>query len=463
MSPEAYQEMWATIAAGGEWHGEFHNRKKCGELYWETASLSPVWNAEGRITHYIALKEDITDHKRLEEFLRLSEARFRGYFELGVAGMAITSPAKDCLEVNEQMSLMLGYTAQEFRSLSWTDFTHPEDLPDEVEQFNRILTGECDGYSVDKRVIRKDGRMLDTTTSVKCVRRADGTVDYLMMLLLDVTEHKQAARQLVELREHEERVRRDLEREQALNEIKGRFVSLVSHEFRTPLCIIKMAASLLETNGPGGSGAEAAGPVREIQRAVEHMTGMMDDLLLHEKIQRGTIECQPAPVNVEAFCRALIPELLHPLHPHRVVECTVEAAVGEVLLDQTVLRHILGNLLGNALKYSGEDQPVTLTVTRMTTPAPTPDAPPEEHLEFKVCDTGIGIPEADLAHLFQNFHRAANVGDRPGTGMGLAIVKQFVDLHRGGIRLESREGRGTTVWVWLPCGAPPEAESPRRG
>jgi signal transduction histidine kinase len=119
------------------------------------------------------------------------------------------------------------------------------------------------------------------------------------------------------------------------------------------------------------------------------------------------------------------------------------------------MRHILGNLLSNAVKYSSDGQPVKLEVKRVVNslqPNGTTDTPAEPHLEFKVSDAGIGIPAADLGKLYQTFHRAANVGNRPGTGMGLAIVKQFVDLARGSIQIESQEGKGTTVRVHLPAG-----------
>jgi signal transduction histidine kinase len=136
-----------------------------------------------------------------------------------------------------------------------------------------------------------------------------------------------------------------------------------------------------------------------------------------------------------------------------LIECAVEPTVGEAWLDEKILRHILGNLLSNAVKYSADIQPVKLEVKRVAS-GPRPNGgtntEAEPQLEFKVSDAGIGIPAAGLDKLYQAFHRAANVGSRPGTGMGLAIVKQFVDLHRGTIRLESQEGKGTTVWVRLP-------------
>jgi signal transduction histidine kinase len=170
------------------------------------------------------------------------------------------------------------------------------------------------------------------------------------------------------------------------------------------------------------------------------------------------MECQPARVAVEDLCRRLIAEVPSYANLPRTIELVVTPPIGEVFLDEKILRHILSNLLGNAVKYSTDGQPVKLEVKRIAGTTQSnggTDAFPEPYLEFKVSDSGIGIPATDLPKLYQAFHRAANVGNRPGTGIGLAIVKQFVDLHRGTIRFESQEGKGTTVWVHLPIAPPP--------
>jgi len=130
--------------------------------------------------------------KQAEDALRESEERFRRYFELGLTGMAITSPAKGCLEVNDEICRILGYTREEMLQKTWAEMTHPDDLAADVDKFNRVLAGEIDGYTMDKRWIRKDGRAIDSSISVNCVRRDDGSVDYFVALLQDVTERKQA-------------------------------------------------------------------------------------------------------------------------------------------------------------------------------------------------------------------------------------------------------------------------------
>jgi signal transduction histidine kinase len=266
---------------------------------------------------------------------------------------------------------------------------------------------------------------------------------------------------LAEQEEREARARRELEHERELAKVKSRFVSVVSHEFRTPLAIINAAAHLLGHYADRMSGEERVGQVEEIQNAVGRMAEMMEDLLVHGNLQSGNMKFTALRVDVEAFCRRLISETSN----NPFAQCAIELVVGpgahEAFLDEKILRCILGNLLSNAVKYSLPGQPVALEVDRVPGNAAF-DADKRtsagEHLQFKISDSGIGIPAADLSNVFQPFHRASNTGNRPGTGMGLAIVKQSVELHRGSIKVESEEGKGTTFWVWLPLALPNFAE-----
>jgi PAS domain S-box-containing protein len=145
---------------------------------------------------YAHLASEFIERQRASDVLSASENRFRRYFELGLIGMALTSPAKRFLEVNDELCRILGYKRQELLQKTWAELTHPDDLADDVEQFNRVITGETDGYTLDKRWIRKDGHIINSIVSAKSVRRANGSVDYMVKLVQDITERKRAEEKL---------------------------------------------------------------------------------------------------------------------------------------------------------------------------------------------------------------------------------------------------------------------------
>lgn len=174
-------------------------RRGDGEQRWvNSRSMIFARDEKGEARQVISATFDITERKETEEKLIRSEQRFRSYFELGLIGMTITSPTKGCLAVNDEFCKILGYERDELLEKNWAEMTHPEDLAADVANFDRVMTGEIDGYRLDKRFIRKDGRIIDTTISVKCLRRADGSVDYFVALLEDVTARKRAEEALRE-------------------------------------------------------------------------------------------------------------------------------------------------------------------------------------------------------------------------------------------------------------------------
>jgi PAS domain S-box-containing protein len=171
---------------------------------------------------YARQAAELIELKRTDETLRASEERFRSYFELGLIGMVITSPDKICLEVNDELCRILGYERSELLQMTWAEISHPDDLAEDVSNFERVMAGEIDGYTMDKRWIRKDGRMIETIMAAKCLRRAGGTVDYFVGLVQDITERKLAEAQR---REANERV------EMVLDSITDKFFA-VDNEWR---------------------------------------------------------------------------------------------------------------------------------------------------------------------------------------------------------------------------------------
>lgn len=191
-----------VVSNKAQFDGKYRIVRPDGTLRHIQTLANPVFNNAGELVEYIGTAMDITERTQVEVALRESEARFRNYFELGLIGMAITSPAKGILEVNGELCRILGYEREELLQKTWAEMTHPDDLAADIAQFNRVMAGEIDGYTLDKKWIRKDGQVLDSIMSAKCLRRADGSVDFFVGLVLDITPRKQAEQKLQHSQAH---------------------------------------------------------------------------------------------------------------------------------------------------------------------------------------------------------------------------------------------------------------------
>src|SRR6204780_4488219 len=182
--------MW--LKEGRALSGEAIVERPDGTRRQVRAYPQPIRDTSGSLAGAVNMVLDITDYKNAQEALRESEDRFRRYFELGLIGMATTSPDKGVLEVNDELCRILGYERAELLQKTWAELTHPDDLAADVAQFNLVMAGEFDGYALDKRWIRKDGHVIDSIMAAKCQRRPDGSVDYFVGLVQDITARKRA-------------------------------------------------------------------------------------------------------------------------------------------------------------------------------------------------------------------------------------------------------------------------------
>ncbi len=262
-----------------------------------------------------------------------------------------------------------------------------------------------------------------------------GVAEQVLLVERDSTNQKKAERDIMEA----------LEKEKQLNELKSRFVSMASHEFRTPLGAILSSTSLIEEYLHHKDATidfvreKADKHLKRIKSSIGNLTSILNDFLSLEKLEQGKVEPKPDFIDIVKFTYELIDELKPTMKKGQSIKYKHEGEKSNVFTDEQMLRNILLNLLSNARKYSGEDTMIEVCTEHAA-----------DKLTASVTDHGMGIPPEDQEHLFERFFRAKNAIHLQGTGLGLNIVKRYLDLMGGSITFKTKEGAGTTFTITLP-------------
>ncbi len=259
----------------------------------------------------------------------------------------------------------------------------------------------------------------------------DGSIDQIMVVSKNVTKQKIA----------EQEIRKSLEKEKQLGELKSRFVTTASHEFRTPLSTILSSVSILGKYiaAENFDKTKLGKHIQRIKSSVNNLNQILNDFLSMGRLEEGRIAIEYSQFDIELLAGEAISGVRPLLKPDQQIDYVHDCGDPLVYLDKQMLLNIMINLLSNAIKYSEENSTITLT-TRCT----------ETELAIYVKDEGIGIPEADIQHIFERFFRAHNAVNIQGTGLGLNIVKKYVELMNGEIEFTSEEQKGTEFFVKLP-------------
>jgi PAS domain S-box-containing protein len=406
---------------------ELELKRKDGSVFWGLFSGRAIdaKNLDRGVIWYLI---DVTERRRLQQDLQKTLVEREAILQSTLVGITF-SIARRHVWVNKKFADMLGYRVEDMiGNLSLMHFPSRESF----EQFGAVAYPALErsgSYATELQMKRKDGTLIWCQLYGSCIVPNDpgqGTI----WTFVDISELKRA----------EDDTRKALEKEKELGELKSRFVSMTSHEFRTPLATILSAAELFENYGERLPQAEKQELMSLIKGSVKHMTHMLEQVLLLGKADAGKMDFTPAPMDLRVFCRRLLGEFAQASGAgHRLV-LAADGLRGQHVLDEKLIRHILSNLVGNAIKYSPKGSEVVLRL-----------AHDGERMRIEVSDHGIGIDSEDRAHLFDSFHRGRNVANISGTGLGLAIVKKAVELHGGEIDLTSEIGEGTTFIVNLPA------------
>lgn len=388
----------------------------------------------GGTPHFLSAGVDITARKEAEaklvaseRQLRESEARFGKAFQTNPVLMTIARlDDGKFVEVNPAFMKHIGFDRTEIigkdsRELDlWVDLNARADFFGKLKQHRLIRDVECQ--------IRTRRGTIHTMELSGEIIELNGE-PHLITFALDVTQTKQAEAEL----------QNALAQERELSQLKGDFVSLVSHEFRTPLEIIMSSVDNLDRYHDRLPLEKRQQLLHTINKAVRRMAGMMEEVLVLGRLETDRVTFKPTELEFRSLCRRLCDEIESATNQRCPIQLQVNGTPDIAIGDESLLRHIFTNLLSNAVKYSPADQLVDFIVHRDGDAA-----------VCRITDHGCGIPAVDQKRLFQAFHRGSNVQQIPGTGLGLLIVQRCVELHGGEIKFESVEGKGTTFTVTLP-------------
>ncbi len=427
--PEFYQQMWQTLAKGEVWHGEICNRKKNGELYWEHAAISPLPDEQGGITHYVAIKEDITKLKKDEQALRDSEEQFRTILNSIQAGvMVVDEQTRKVTDINPIALEMMGCEREDVVGEPCHYFVCPTGCNDcpEFDSSQGASTGERELKTADGQ--RKT--VLQTAVPIILGQRR-----CLLESFVDITELKRIQSELTQA----------MEQAEAASKAKSEFLASMSHELRTPLNgVIGMTELLMDSR----LDPQQQQFVKACQTSGKSLLALINDILDFSKIEAGRLELNPQNFDLEEMVTQTV-EMMAPRATTKGLEltCRIESDFGERLVhgDDVRLRQVLINLIGNATKFTEMGQ-IVVNVKLCSNN--------DDHnlIRFEVTDTGIGIPKDRQAQLFESFSQADSSTTRKygGTGLGLSICRSLVNLMDGTIGVESTEGVGSTFWFEVP-------------
>ncbi len=421
------QRILKIAATEGHFSAEGERVHKEGNRFWAEVEVTALKDSQGNLFAYAKVTRDLTERRKAQETLRQSEERYRLLAE-NITDI-ISRDTMDGIykDVSPSITSVLGYTPEEMIGKPITDFIHPDDKA--VLQQQSVFTQQNE-IPFAYRFRHRNGHYIWLEVARKLIPSNDGdTTQEYVMSARDITVRKRA----------EEVLKNALEKEKELNELKTRFVSTASHEFRTPLATILAVAETLLAYRGRLKDEDIDDKLSKITDQVTYLKTITEDMLQVVRLQDPKTQYDPIPLNLDALCRSVIDEFESRADMTRKFVYSCDDTLQRAVLDPKLMRQIMSNLVSNAVKYSLPNKSIIISLKGT-----------KASLIIKIQDEGIGIPQADLKHLFEPFHRATNVGTIPGTGLGLVITKESVELHGGSITVDSQIGIGTTFTIMIP-------------
>ncbi|WP_400191586.1 ATP-binding protein [Hymenobacter sp. B81] len=464
---QPWPELLAEARRAGRYEGEVCVVRPAGPDLGAYLELT-YFQAQERPYFLVRLREQ-GRLQQAERELAQSERRFEAIVANATIGIIVCNRQGTIVSANRLSEQLFGYGAGELPGqrievlVPGAISPHHQRLR---ESYNAQPSVRAMGaHRGDLQAQRKDGSVFPVEVSLSYFHLGDEL--YVVSYVLDITYKKEAERELIAERQRVERLNADLEQkvaerthallntleqleqrteelaqalavEQELGELKSRFVSMASHEFRTPLTAVLTSATLIEKYPGSDQQDKRLKHLQRIRTSVNHLNDILEEFLSVGKIEEGKIEARPVALELGALLADTIADVQGLLKAGQTIVRDINCPA-PVRLDPSLLRKILVNLLSNAIKYSGENSRVTVQA-----------ACAGGRLSLTVQDQGVGISPEDQEHLFERFFRARNVTNVPGTGLGLYIIAKYLELMGGTIALRSELNHGTTVTIDIP-------------
>ncbi|SFP89464.1 sensor histidine kinase [Hymenobacter arizonensis] len=461
-----WQDLCEQARREGHQAVEAEIRRHTGEAF--SAYLELTYFEDGDQPFFLIHISKQSRLQQAERELAHSVRRFEAVFTNATIGIIVCNRAGDIVSANELAGQQFGYPPAELLGRRIEVLVpnaagrHHQQLR---ESFNAHPQVRGMGHNRVLRGQRQDGTDFPVEVSLSYFHLDEEL--YVVAYVLDITAKHNAELELSAQQERVARLNADLEQkvadrthalmntleqleqrsrelttalaaEQELGEMKSRFVSMASHEFRTPLTGVLTSAELIADYAQGPQKDKQLKHVDRIRSSVKQLNNILEEFLSVGRIEEGRVEATPATLNMEALLGETVADVQALLKTGQRIECAAECA-GLIRLDASLLRKILVNLLSNAIKYSGENTIVHVRATCHN-----------RQLTLSVEDQGVGISQEDQEHLFERFFRARNVSTVPGTGLGLYIIAKYLELMGGTIALRSTLDVGTTVTITIP-------------
>ncbi|MCG8328947.1 MAG: PAS domain-containing sensor histidine kinase [Chitinophagales bacterium] len=420
---------------------------------------------------------------KLQRQLQDSKNTLQAVIKTAVDGIIIINSRGIINMVNQAAIKLFGYSEEEMLGQNVSllmPSPHREDHDAYIDNYHKTGKGKIIGIGREVDGKRKDGTLFPLRLAVSKVEADDGLL--FVGVIHDLTEEKAAEEKIISLNKeleqkveertekltdvvnkllqsnikleqevkekeaaeaallkNEQELKTALEKEKELNELKSRFVSMASHEFRTPLTTIASSAELIGMYAHTDQQKKREKHLKRIQSAVTNLTGILGDFLSLSKLEEGKIMLHPVQFNMEELLIEAVEEMQSILKPNQIICKNFHNTNGYITLDKKLVKNIFLNLLSNAIKYSDAGSSIWLDVKIE-----------DKVIHASLKDEGIGIPVEDQKHLFSRFFRAENAINIQGTGLGLNIVKRYLDMLGGKIWFESSQGNGTSFFFEIP-------------